>query len=121
MKKIKRWLQLWDGSWSVPLIILLILLASYTFVKVWGPDVGIFPPGLMSAVFISALQFFAGWTVVNYIIYFYHRKWFNHYYKNNDLIKEDFNKLPSWARLLFVPFMQLVLFLLFIWSVAQLI
>lgn len=119
IKKIKRWLQLWDGVWTIPLTFILTLVVSSFLIDTWGPEVGIFPPGLMNAAFIAAFMIFTGYTLSNILINLYHRGWFRYYYGPD--VKRDFHLLPIWLKILFVPLLQLVLLLLFYFLVAHLV
>jgi hypothetical protein len=128
IKWIIRKLQEWEGVWLLPCLFILVLWLSSTLLNIWGPSVGIFPPGYMNAIAQAALIFFSGMTVVNFTVYMYHRGWYKYYYgkkpeyKNDAIIrhhsKNDIHHVKPWLRLLFVPIMQLLLLVLFFCLVA---
>ena len=130
-KKVTRWLQEWEGTWLLPLTFIIVLWISATLYNIWGPSVGIFPPGLLNGVMIASFAFFTGFSVVNLMINLYHRGWYRYYYKQKDVTspdylrkrtaRDDFQKLPSWLRVLFIPVLQLILLCLFFWLVVNLI
>ncbi len=123
-KKVTRWLQEWEGTWLLPLTFIIVLWVSATLYTIWGPSVGIFPPGLLNGVIIASFAFFTGFSVVNLMINLYHRGWYRYYYKNNLnrlSAKNDFFDLPIWLRVLFIPVLQLILLCLFFWLVVNLI
>jgi hypothetical protein len=128
-KKLFRWLQLWEGVWLVPILFILFLLMSSFLVYLWGPEVGIFRPGLINKVFLGTFVYFLGLSVVNITINLYHRGWFRYYYsKRSKLtqeiaphVKNDFEKIPAWVRVIFIPVLQLLLLALYFYVVVDVV
>ena len=127
IKKTLRWLQEWDGIWSIPFLFKLVLLSSAALLSHWGPTAGIFPPGLINAALIAAFYMFVGVTLVNLIMNLYHRGLYRYYYNKHSRtttdkteIKVDFKCLPTWLRVLIFPIYSLVYFFAYCWLVAQL-
>lgn len=126
MKKILRWLQLWEGIWMIPSLFALFLGMSALLLYIWGPDVGIFRPGLINKVFLGTFVYFMGMTVVNLTLNLYHRGWFRYYYSKRSRltteiaphVKNDFEKLPPWLKVIFLPILQLLLLALYFYVVA---
>jgi hypothetical protein len=129
LKSLIRWLQLWEGVWLVPVLFILFLLMSALLVYLWGPEVGIFRPGLVNKVFLGTFVYFLGLSVVNITINLYHRGWFRYYYsKRSKLtreitphVKNDFNEIPRWVRVIFIPSLQLLLLALYFYIVVNVV
>jgi hypothetical protein len=128
VKWLFKKLQEWEGIWLLPSLFIFVLWLSSLLVDIWGPTVGIFPPGYINGIAQAALIFFSGTTVVNFTLYMYHRGWYRYYYgkkhkyENNGEIKyhskNDVNRISPWLRLIFVPVLQLLLLVLFFSLVA---
>lgn len=125
MKRIIKWLQLWESVWVLPVVFYLVLYVSSLLVRAWGNDVGVFPPGLVNAGLIAALILLIGTGLANFILYFYHRGIWRYYYNKNDHspinVKFDFQFLPIWLRFLYLPFLILSYLFLYCMLVVQLI
>lgn len=122
-KKTKHFMQLWEGVWVIPTLSILVFLVAFGITNFYGPEAGEFPPGLITAVLIGALVVFSGATVSNLLLNLYHRGWFRYYYntRKNSSVKEDFRTFPKWARLIFVPLLQVLYLLAYLYVVCQLI
>ena len=113
----------------LPLMFVLFLTVSSFMIYLWGPEVGIFKPGLINKVFLGTFVFSAGLFVVNLTINLYHRGWFRYYYsKRSKLtmeiaphVKNDFDKLPSWLKVIFIPILQLLLLALYFYVVVNIV
>jgi hypothetical protein len=119
MKKIKKWLLLYDIAWLPPVLILIIGITTYTIVNVFGNESGVYAPGLISAPIIAAYNLILGVGVVNLVINLYHRGWFRKYYTDNKDIKDIYQYTPTWLKLLFIPIYSLLLLLLYCFILAQ--
>lgn len=123
LRKTSRFMQMWEGVWVIPMLGILTFIAAYAVIIAFGPDAGQFPPGLTVSILIGALIVFSGATVSNLIVNLYHRGWFRYYYdtKENSRIKRDFRRFPKWARIIFVPVLQVIFLLAYVYVVCQLI
>jgi hypothetical protein len=121
--RTKYFMQLWEGVWVIPVLSILVFLVAYNITSIYGPDAGEFPPGLVTAVVIGALIVFSGATVSNLLLNLYHRGWFRYYYntRKNSSLKNDFQRFPKWARIIFVPLLQVFYLLAYVYVVCQLI
>ncbi len=111
-KRLKFFLQLWDGIWSVPialslfLIIGVIIQAFYTDGLDTGGGPGFYDPSFIQAAFyVSAMMVFSNFMVW-LGIYFNFRGIFRYFIgkKNEEGVvvnqsKEDFKKLQPWQRI----------------------
>lgn len=124
MKKLIKWLQMWEGIWLVPLLFAGVIGISNILLAVWGPSAGLFPPGLINGAIIAGFYMFVGTSLVNLMLNLYHRGWFRYYYgqvhDHKQHSKKDINSIPAWLRILFLPLLGLVYFIIYCWLVSQL-
>jgi hypothetical protein len=125
MKKLIRWLQLWDGVWSIPLLFICVIWVSSLLVQLWGADVGVFPPGLLNASIIASFYLMVGVSLINLVMNLYHRGWWKYYYGKRDPegrhAKNDFYGLPVWLRIMFIPLLSFLYLLVYCWLIVQLV
>ncbi len=110
--KIKYWLQLWNGVWSVPLAFLLFILFGIFLQTCYDGGVGFYDPSFWQAALLSAGEFFF-FNLVSYLtLYFCFRKLWRYFKGTKDVrgvvenkSKEDFENLNPWQKLVLLVFL----------------
>jgi hypothetical protein len=122
LKKIKHWLLLWDGVWSIPLALLMFVLSG-TIIQWFFAD-PLFPensPGfydpsfIQAAFFASAMQVFLNFTAW-LGLYFNFRGMWKYFVgkltetgETENKSHADFLKLTSWQRIVLLVFLYVFL------------
>jgi hypothetical protein len=121
MKKLKHFLSLWDGVWSIPLSIFIFFAIGFIGQSFFGQVVGFYDPSIWQTVFLAIgimLAFnFAAWLG----LWFNFRGVFRYFVgqkKEDGSItnrsKEDAKNLTPWQRLLISLLLYLFYMLLLV-------
>jgi NADH:ubiquinone oxidoreductase subunit H len=95
--KLWKWLQLWDGVWSVPLAFVLFVLAGIAGASFFGDGFGWYDPSVFQAAMIAgAVLVFVNITA--WLGIYMNFRAVYRYYKNDSVT--DFKQLKVWQRLL---------------------
>lgn len=122
MKKLKHWLLLWDGVWSIPLAIFAFticgIVVQWWFGDPLNPETtpGFYDPSFIQAAFLASLMLvfvnFTAWLGLYFNFravwrYFVGEKKADGTISNKS--KEDFLNLSSWQRILLLVFLYVLL------------
>lgn len=111
LKKIKQFLIMWDGVWSVPVAIFIFLAVGQAIVSWFGPEAGMMLPVYMQRLFYAALCMVIANFVVLFGLYMNFRGWFNWY---DTSITQTFTELPAKTKIILFLVMYGFYFLGFI-------
>lgn len=107
IRKIKYWLQLWDGVWSIPLSFLLFVLMGIVGETILGEGFAFYDPSILQAGLLASALIILFNMVAWLGIWFNFRGIFHYYLIYS---KNDFKKLREWQRLLFLVFLYVFYF-----------
>jgi hypothetical protein len=115
-KKIKFFLQLRDGIWSVPVAFFIYVLVGLLLGWLFGFGTGTYDPGFIHPLFLAVAVVFGTANSASITIYFALRGMHRYIwgYKDNEgkiinKSKEDFQILQPWQRII-VAFISLLFF-----------
>jgi hypothetical protein len=103
-KKIKYFLEKYDGIWSIPLSISIFYFSGYILSEVFGTQTGTYDPGFIQPLFLSATIVIGAVNVGVIGLYFTIRGFHNFIYGKKDKnsvtnqAKVDWVKLTPWER-----------------------
>lgn len=114
-KRIKFFLQLRDGIWSVPLAFFIYVIVGLALGWFFGYGTGTYDPGFIHPIFLAIAVVFAAVNGASITLYFGMRGLHRYIWgqkENGKLInksKEDFLQLQPWQRIV-IGFISLLFF-----------
>lgn len=121
-KKIKYFLQQFDGLWSIPASFGAYLLFGYMLYWMFGDGVGSYDPAFMQPLFLAVCVVIGAANASTIGLYFTFRKIFHYLYGKRDrqgriinLSKTDFIDLPEWGKIT----VSLLVFFFFFFAVIE--
>jgi hypothetical protein len=105
LKKIKYWLQLADGIWSVPLAFCMFWFAGILLTSLFGYGTGTYDPGFIQPLFLASAVVIGATNMTVWGIYFTFRGLYRYLYGQKkpdgnrvNYSKMDWIKLTVWQR-----------------------
>lgn len=114
-KKIKFFLQLRDGLWSVPLAFFIYVFVGIALGWLFGYGTGTYDPGFIHPLFLAIAVVFGAANSASITIYFALRglhRYIWGYRKDGRIVnksKEDFQNLTPWQKII-IAFVSLLFF-----------
>lgn len=122
MKKLKHWLLLYDGIWSIPLALLMFVLCGtviqWFFADPLYPEntPGFYDPSFIQAAFFASAMLvfvnFAAWLGLYFNFRGVWRYYAGKFNPDNTMVNEsktDFLKLKSWQKISLLVFLYVFL------------
>lgn len=114
-KKLKFFLQLRDGLWSVPLAFFIYVFVGIGLGWLFGYGTGTYDPGFIHPLFLAVAVVFGAVNSASITLYFGMRGLHRYIWgekKDGQLVnqsKEDFKSLQPWQRII-IAFISLLFF-----------